>query len=104
MVPSVDSHSQHGQPCLLHSSALPRRGVLTALIFICSAVIALDLADRTRKDASAVIRIPAECGNPATCFMHAQKYLAGTSLGRELRANERVKISCMQRATIAEAP
>jgi len=31
---------------------------------------------------------------PATCFMHAQAYLAGTSIGRELDANERVKIVC----------
>jgi hypothetical protein len=87
--------------------------VLTALILLCSAAIAPDLADCTQQNATAVIRIPAESGNPATCFMHGSAYLAETSLGRELSANDRVKVICvrseiipasMQRSKMESAP
>jgi hypothetical protein len=49
------------------------------------------------------MRVPAEFGNPATCFMHAQAYLAGNSIGRDLDANERVRIVCLRSETIAAA-
>jgi hypothetical protein len=49
------------------------------------------------------MRVPAEFGNPATCFMQAQAYLAGRSIGRDLDANERVKIVCVRSETIAAA-
>jgi hypothetical protein len=35
--------------------------------------------------------------NPATCFMHGQAYVAGTTLGHELPANERVKVVCLHK-------
>jgi hypothetical protein len=47
--------------------------------------------------------VPAEFGNPATCFMQAQAYLATSSIGRELDANERVRIVCVRSETIAAA-
>jgi hypothetical protein len=75
--------------------------VLIALILICSAVVAPDLRDCTQKNATAVIRLPAEFGNPDTCFMHGSAYLAETSLGQELSANDRVKVICVQRETVA---
>jgi hypothetical protein len=74
--------------------------MLTALILICSATLAPDLADCTQKNATAVIRIPAEFGSPATCFMHGSAYLAETSLGQELTANDRVKVICVRNETI----
>jgi hypothetical protein len=76
-------------------------GVLTALVLICSAAVAADAHDCTRSNANTVMRVPAEFGNPATCFMHAQAYLAGSSIGRELNANERVRIVCVRSETIA---
>jgi hypothetical protein len=75
--------------------------VLTALILICSGAIAPDLGDCTQKNAMAVIRIPAEFGSPATCFMHGSAYLAETSLGQELSANDRVKVICVRSETIS---
>lgn len=75
--------------------------MLTALILICSVAATPDDQDCTRNIATTVMRVPAEFGNPATCFMHAQAYLAGSSIGRELDANERVKIVCVRSDTIA---
>jgi hypothetical protein len=77
--------------------------VLTALVLICSAAAAADPQDCTRSNANTVMRVPAEFGNPVTCFMHAQAYLAGSSIGRDLDANERVKIVCVRSETIAAA-
>jgi hypothetical protein len=75
--------------------------VLTALVLICSAAVAADPGDCTRGNANTVVRVPTEFGNPATCFMHAQAYLAGSSIGRDLDANERVRIVCVRSATFA---
>jgi hypothetical protein len=68
--------------------------VLTALVLICLVAVTPDLRDCTRYNATAVIRLPAEFANPATCFMHGQAYLADTSIGQELGDNDRVKIVC----------
>jgi hypothetical protein len=74
--------------------------VLTALVLICSAAAAADPGDCTRSNANTVVRVPAEVGNPATCFMQEQAYIAGSSIGRELEANERVRIICVPRESI----
>jgi hypothetical protein len=76
-------------------------GVLEALVLICSAAVAADPQDCTRGNANTVMRVPAEFANPAACFMHAQAYLAGSSIGRELDANERVKVLCVRSETLA---
>jgi hypothetical protein len=68
--------------------------MLTALVLICLVAVTPDLRDCTRTNATAVIRLPVEFANPATCFMHGQAYLADTSIGRELGDNDRVKIVC----------
>jgi hypothetical protein len=70
--------------------------MLTALVLIYAAEAATDAHDCTPSNANPVMRVPAEFGNPATCFMHAQAYLAGSSIGRELDANERVRIVCVR--------
>jgi hypothetical protein len=75
--------------------------VLTALVLICSAAAAPDLQDCTRHNATAVFRVPAEFGSPATCFLHGQAYLAGTSIGRGLEPDERVKVICVRSEVLA---
>ena len=40
-------------------------------------------------------------GNPSTCFMHAQTYLAQTSFQQDLGPNDRVKIICVRSETVA---
>jgi hypothetical protein len=77
--------------------------MLTAFMLICSVTATADPQDCTRSNANTVMRVPAEFGNPATCFMQAQAYLAGSSIGRDLDANERVKIVCVRSETIAAA-
>jgi hypothetical protein len=74
--------------------------MLTALILVCSLAIAPNLADCTRANAVHVMRVPAAFGNPATCFMHGQAYLAETSIGRDLAENERVKVICARSQTL----
>ena len=74
--------------------------MLTALVLICSVALTPDLRDCSRNNATAVMRVPAEFGNPATCFMHGQAYLAETSIGQELTANDRVKVVCARSETV----
>lgn len=77
--------------------------MLTALVLICSVAITPDVPDCNRDNATAVMRVPANFGNPATCFMHGQAYLAQTSLGQELSENDRVKLVCVPNKT-SDAP
>ena len=74
--------------------------MLTALVLICSTAITPDLRDCTRDNATTVIRVPAESGNPATCFMHGQAFAAQSSIGQDLAENDRVKVVCMRSETI----
>jgi hypothetical protein len=75
--------------------------MLTALVLICSVATTPDMHDCTADNATAVIRVPVEFANPATCFMHGQAYLAETSIGRKLYDGDRVKIICKPSETIA---
>jgi hypothetical protein len=75
--------------------------MLTALVLIYAAEAATDAHDCTRSNANTVMRVPAEFGNPATCFMQTQAYLAGSSIGRDLDADERVKVICIRSETVA---
>jgi hypothetical protein len=83
------------------SVAMKELTMLTALVLICSVAVTPDLRDCTRDNASAAMRVPANFGNPVTCFMHGQAYLAGTSIGQELAANERVKVVCARNETLS---
>jgi hypothetical protein len=81
--------------------------MLTALVLICSLATTPDLRGCTRDNAVDSIRVPESFGNPATCLMHSQAYLAETALGRELSENERVKLVCVRGRplpTVAGAP
>ena len=74
--------------------------MLTALVLICSVAVTPELRDCSRANAATVMRVPAEFGNPATCFMHAQAYLAETSIGQELGSDDRVKVVCARSETV----
>ncbi len=77
--------------------------MLTALILICSTAVALDVRDCTRDNATTVMRIPAEFGNPVTCLMHGQAYVAEASIGRTLGNDDLVKVVCRPAARM-DAP
>jgi len=68
--------------------------MLSALILICSLATTPDLAACTEDNASVVLRDPEAFASPVTCLMHGQAYLAGTTIGRDLRASEAVKVVC----------
>jgi hypothetical protein len=70
--------------------------MLTAIVLVCSLAITPELASCDRNNAVDVIRVPARFGNPATCFLHAQAYLAETTVGRELSTDQRIKAVCSQ--------
>jgi hypothetical protein len=74
--------------------------MLTALILVCSLATDADFRACTRENALDVVLVPATFGNPATCFMHGQAYLAGNAIGRELAPNEFVKVICVRSATV----
>ena len=74
--------------------------MLTALVLICSLAVTPDIRHCTRENATSVMLLTVQSGNPATCFMHGQAYLAQTSIGEELGANDRVKIVCVRSETV----
>jgi hypothetical protein len=74
--------------------------MLSALVLICSVGIAPDRPSCTLENAIAVMRVPGEFGNPATCFMRGQSFLAGTSIGQELDQEQWVKVLCARGETI----
>jgi hypothetical protein len=74
--------------------------MLTALVLVCSTAVTPDVRDCSRHNAMAVMRVPAKFGNPVTCFMHAQAYLAETSIGQTLSEDDQVKIVCTRTDTI----
>jgi hypothetical protein len=67
--------------------------MLTALILVCS--LATVSNDCTRNNALDVVYVPARFDSPVTCMMHAQAYVADSSIGRDLRQNEAVKVICV---------
>ena len=78
--------------------------MFTALILICAVDVASKPEDCTRNNAATVMRAPTEFGNPATCFMQGQAYLAANPIGRQLDASDRVKVICVRSEIIARAP
>jgi hypothetical protein len=70
--------------------------MLTALILVCSLAVSPDLGACTRDNALEVLWVPTTFASPVTCLMHAQAYLAGTSMGRDLREDEAVKVICVR--------
>ena len=69
--------------------------MLTALILVCSLAVTPDLSDCSQSNAVDTMYVHDQFANPATCFMHGQAYLAETSIGRDMRQDERVKVVCV---------
>jgi hypothetical protein len=82
----------------LHRCERNRRGeeMLTALILVCSLAITPELRNCDRNNAVQVLQVPEQFGNPVMCMMHGQAYLAGTSIGQEIRDSEQVKVLCIR--------
>jgi len=76
--------------------------MLAILVLVCSLSATPDLRMCDQTNAVDVMRVPEETGNPATCFMHGQAYLAQTEIGRQLAADERVKVVCAPPQKVAE--
>jgi hypothetical protein len=74
--------------------------MLTALILICSATTTPDIRDCSRENAATVMRVPADFGNPLTCFMQGQAYLAETSIGQALSEDDLVRVMCAPTKTV----
>jgi len=68
--------------------------MLIALILVCS--LATVSNDCTRDNALDVVYVPATFNSPVTCMMHAQAYVADSSIGRDLAQNEAVKVICVR--------
>jgi hypothetical protein len=77
--------------------------VLSALILICSIATTPDLAACNQTNAVSMLRVPEDFGSPVTCFVHGQAYLAETSIGRDLTADERVKVVCARKVSSTTA-
>ncbi len=78
--------------------------MLTAFVLVCSLAVTPDLGGCNRDNAVDAMRVPDQFGNPATCFMMGQAYLAQTEIGRGLSENERVKVVCMGSQTAEATP
>jgi hypothetical protein len=68
--------------------------MLIALVLVCSLTPMPDVASCNRSNAVQVMQVPDEFADPAICLMQTQAYLAGTAIGQELHADERVKVIC----------
>ena len=75
--------------------------MLSAMILVCSLASVPDLAACTEHNALQVVRDPEAFASPITCFMHGQAYFAETALGRDLAANEAVKVLCRRSRSVA---
>ena len=68
--------------------------MLTGVVLVCSLAITPDLGACTRQNAIDVIRVPAEFSSTASCLLQGQIHVAQTTIGRELTADERLKVIC----------
>jgi hypothetical protein len=71
--------------------------MLTALVLVCSLDATPALADCNRDNAVHVMPVPGDFVSPVTCFLQGQAYLAGTTIGRDLSPDERVRVICADR-------
>jgi hypothetical protein len=77
--------------------------MMIALILVCSMTTVSDMGDCTRDNALDVVYVPTTFGSPVSCLMHAQAYLADSSIGRDLQQNEGVKVICVRGNRIDKA-
>jgi hypothetical protein len=74
--------------------------MLTAIVLICSLNVTPELRECTRDNATNVVQVPEEFGNPATCMLQGEAFIAGTSVGQNLASDERVKVMCVRHQAI----
>jgi len=74
--------------------------MLTALILVCSLAITPELRNCDRNNALQVLQVPEQFGNPVMCMMRGQAYLAGTSIGQEMKETEQVKVLCIRSGNV----
>jgi hypothetical protein len=77
--------------------------MMTALILVCSITTVSNMGDCTRDNALDIMYVPPTLGSPVSCLMHAQAYLADSSIGRDLQQNEGVKVMCVRGNRIDKA-
>lgn len=77
--------------------------MLIALILVCSLTSVPDIGACTEDNAVEVLRSPETFASPVACLMHGQAYLANTAIGRDLNANEAIKVVCA-RSKMTAAP
>jgi hypothetical protein len=77
--------------------------MMTALILVCSITTVSNMGDCTRDDALDIVYVPTTFASPVSCLMHAQAYLANSSIGRDLQQNEGVKVMCVRGNRIDKA-
>jgi hypothetical protein len=90
--------------CAIYGAMAIRRWsglMLTALVLVCSLTVTHDLRECDQSNAVDVLILPEDSGNPATCFMHGQAYLAQTEIGQQLTEDERVKVVCAPTGKVA---
>ncbi len=76
--------------------------MFTTLVLICSLAVTPDLRQCDRNNAVHVVQVPEQYSMPASCLMHGQAYVAGTSIGQQLAENESVKVLCIKSTTQAK--
>jgi hypothetical protein len=76
--------------------------MLTALVLVCSLTVTPDLRACDQSSAMDVLRVPEDFASPVTCFMHGQAYVAQTEIGRQLAADERIKVTCTPSGKVAD--
>jgi hypothetical protein len=62
-----------------------------------------DMGDCTRDNALDVVYVPTTFGSLVSCLMHAQAYVADSSIGRDLQQNEGLKVVCVRGNSIDKA-
>ena len=68
--------------------------MVRALILVCS--LATVSNDCTRDNALDVVYVPATFDSAGVCMMHAQAYVANSSIGRARPKNEAFKVICLR--------
>jgi hypothetical protein len=68
--------------------------MLTGVVLVCSLAITPDLGLCTRQNAVDVMKVPSAFSNAVSCLLQGQIQLAQTTIGRELTADQRIKVIC----------
>jgi hypothetical protein len=76
--------------------------MFTALILVCSLSVTPELRDCNRDNASQVMQVPEQFATPMMCGMQGQAFLGGTTIGRNMTEDERVKLLCIRSPALSK--